>query len=143
MVSVLNAAPESPAAGAPTAIFPNPEVPARPTRRRWSLSEKRRILTEADACTVPGSLGALLRREGVYSSQLATWRRQRTAGLLEGAGPRRGRPALTTEAVEVARLQRENARLTRQLEVAETIVAVQKKLATLLGLPEPPADLAL
>ncbi len=135
MVSILRASPESPVAGASTAVFPNPEVLARPTRRRWSLSEKCRILTEADTCTVPGSLGALLRREGVYSSQLATWRQQRTAGLLEGAGPRRGRPALTTEAVEVARLRRENARLTRQLAIADTIIAVQKKLATLYGLP--------
>ena len=140
MVSVLMAIPESPTVGTPPVGFPNPEVLARPTRRRWSLSEKRRILAEADACTVAGSLGALLRREGVYSSQLATWRHQRTAGLLEGAGPRRGRPPTPAEATELARLRRDNARLTRQLEVAETIIAVQKKLATLLGGPEPAAD---
>lgn len=135
MASVLTEDLAAPGPGAPVTALPNPEVLARPTRRHWSLADKRRILTEADACTVPGSLGALLRREGVYSSQLATWRHQRAAGLLEGEGPRRGRPPAPPEAAALARLRIENARLTRQLEVAETIIAVQKKLAALLGLP--------
>lgn len=107
------------------------EVVARPKRRTFSAAYKRSILDEADRCTEPGDIGALLRREGLYSSNLTTWRRQRERGELEGA--KRGRKPASDEAKELKRLQRENARLKRKLEQAETIIEVQKKLSQLLG----------
>jgi len=110
--------------------LPNPEVRERPRRRRFMLADKQRILTAADACTARGALGALLRREGLYASQLATWRQQRREGTLTGPRARR-RP---DDTAELARLRRENARLTRDLEVAHTVIDVQKKLSHLLGI---------
>jgi transposase-like protein len=112
-------------------------VVEKATRRRFTAEYKRTILQQADRCT-PGELGALLRREGLYSSNLTTWRRQREAGELEGLTPRkRGRKAQPPSAQDrrVAELERENARLREQLLQAETIIDVQKKLSTLLGLP--------
>jgi transposase-like protein len=95
-------------------------------------------LHEADHCTHPGQIGALLRREGLYSSHLTTWRRQREQGEL--GTRKRGHPAADPAVKEVVRLRRENARLQVRLEQAETIIAVQKKLCSLLGLPcEAPA----
>jgi transposase len=120
---------------------PDPEVPARTSRRQFSAAYKQRVLREADACPV-GELGALLRREGLYSSHLVAWRRQRARGELAALAPRRrGRPAPAPEAQELARLRRENERLTRQLAAAETVIEVQKKVSALLGLtqPVPPA----
>ncbi len=114
---------------------PDSEVRERPTRRRFTAAYKLRILLEADGCTAPGQLGALLRREGLYSSHLVTWRRQRDAGALAALGQRRGRKPADREAIEVARLRQENARLAHRLEVAETIIAIQKKVSTLLGIP--------
>ncbi len=106
-------------------------------RRRFSSSDKRRILAAADACTQPGEIGALLRREGIYSSHLSTWRRQRAAAERVALAPqKRGRkrdPALA-EARRVDTLTRENERLRRQLAQAEMIIDVQKKVATLLGM---------
>jgi transposase-like protein len=99
---------------------------------------KARILAEADACTGPGALGELLRREGLYSSHLATWRRQRDEGVLAGLTPkRRGRQAKAKNplAEEVARLQRENQRLKEQLRQAELIIDVQKKVSEMLNIP--------
>jgi transposase-like protein len=116
---------------------PNPEVVARPARahrRRFTAAYKLRILNEA-AHTAIGQLGALLRREGLYSSHLANWRRERGRGALaDGAAPRRGRPATPATEREVARLREENARLARKLAAAETVIEVQKKVAALLGL---------
>ncbi len=110
---------------------PSSEVPEKPVRRRFTVEYKARILAEADACTQPGVLGELLRREGLYSSHLATWRRQRDEGVLAaGLTPkRRGRRAKANNplAGEVARLQRENQRLKEQLRQAELIIDVQKK----------------
>lgn len=122
---------------------PDPEVPPRAKRRQFSSEYKKRILEEADACTERGQIGALLRREGLYSSHLDKWRRQREQGTLAGltAKPRGRKP--NPEAVELARLRRENERLQRKLERAETIIAFQKKLADLLGIPmdnPPPED---
>jgi transposase len=123
---------------------PDPEVAATAKRRKFSGSEKRRILHEADRCTKPGELGALLRREGIYSSMLATWRKQRARGEQAALAPsKRGRrPEVgLAQAREVQNLVRENARLRDKLERAHTIIDVQKKLCTLLGLPtaqEPP-----
>jgi transposase len=117
---------------------PDPEVAATAKRRQFSSKEKRRILAAADRCTEAGAIGALLRREGIYSSQLATWRRQREASERVALEPqKRGRKADPgiVEARRVAELSKENERLRRKLAQAHTIIDVQKKLCTLLGLP--------
>ena len=119
---------------APTNI-PDPEVVPKAKRRKFTAEYKRRILEEADNCTEAGQIGALLRREGLYSSHLTTWRRQRDQGAVKGLSPRkRGRKKKDELEREVARLQRENERLQANLEQAETIIDVQKKLSKLLGL---------
>jgi transposase-like protein len=123
----------------------DPEVPARATRRRYTAEYKQRILREADA-SKPGELGALLRREGLYSSNLITWRKQRDQGQLQGLQPRkRGRkPAPRNPLAEdVARLQRELAKVTARAERAERLLELQKKVAELFGetLPPPPPEL--
>jgi transposase-like protein len=119
---------------------PDPEVVVKAQRRRFTAEYKRRILQEADACTQHGEIGALLRREGLYSSHLNTWRRQRARGELQGLTPaKRGRKA-NPQAAENARLQRETERLKAQLARAELIIDVQKKVSQLLGLPEMPSD---
>jgi transposase len=115
--------------------IPDPEVVPKAKRRKFSAEYKRRILDEADSCTEPGQIGALLRREGLYSSHLTTWRRQRDRGLIQALSPKkRGRKRKDELEREVARLQRENARLQASLEQAEMIIDVQKKLSKLLGL---------
>ena len=119
---------------APTDI-PDPEVVPKAKRRKFSVEYKRRILEEADHCTEPGQIGALLRREGLYSSHLSTWRRQREQGLIQALSPKkRGRKRKDELEREVSRLQRENERLRASLERAEMIIEVQKKLSQLLGL---------
>ena len=110
------------------------EVVARSKRRSFSAAYKRSILEEADRCTEPGQIGALLRREGLYSSNLTTWRRQRERGELAGA--KRGRKPASEEAKALRQLQRENTRLKQKLEQAELVIEVQKKLSQLLGLTE-------
>lgn len=110
------------------------EVVARPKRRSFSAAYKRSILEEADRCTRPGEIGALLRREGLYSSNLTTWRRQRERGELAGA--KRGRKPASDQAKQLRELQRENARLRQKLEQAELVIEVQKKLSQLLGVTE-------
>ena len=122
---------------------PDPEIRPKAVRTQWSARERLRILAAADACA-PGEIGALLRREGIYSSHLARWRRQRAQGELAGLEPkRRAAPSPETRAqtAELARLQRENQRLYAKLAQAEVIIDVQKKLATLLRitLPDPPS----
>jgi transposase len=120
--------------------LPDPEVVVKAQRRRFTAEYKQRILQEADACTQYGEVGALLRREGLYSSHLSTWRRQRQQGELQGLTPaKRGRKA-DPLAAENARLQRETERLKAQLARAELIIDVQKKVSELLGLPEIPLD---
>ena len=109
------------------------EVVPRARRRTFSADYKRRILREADRCTQPGQIGALLRREGLYSSHLSKWRQQREQGEL--GTPKRGPSPADPAPKEVERLRRENERLRKRLEQAETIIAVQKKLSDLLGLP--------
>ena len=124
----------SPVAPAP----PDPEVEARPARRKYTAAYKLRILQQADSCSKAGEIGALLRREGLYSSHLVKWRKQREAGDLIALSPqKRGRKeqAVNPLAREVARLQRENDRLQARLKQAETIIEVQKKVAQLLGIP--------
>src|SRR3990172_6994416 len=122
----------------PPAPPPNPEVAATAKRRQFSPSERRRILAAADRCSKNGEVGALLRREGIYSSHLSTWRKQREATERAGLEPkkcgRKADPAIA-EARRVAELTRENERLRHKLAQAHTIIDVQKKLCTLLGLP--------
>ena len=116
------------------------EVPEKPARRRFTAAYKQRILEETDRCNQPGELGRLLRREGLYSSLLNTWRRQREEGVLAGLSPkRRGRKAKRKDAValENERLRRENEQLTQRLKQAETIIDVQKKISEILGIVPP------
>ena len=116
----------------------DPEVAATARRRQFSSREKRRILAAAERCTAIGEIGALLRREGIYSSHLNTWRKQRAALDLAALEPKkRGRKAdpAIAEARREEVLVREIKRLRHQLAQAHTIINVQKKLCTLLGLP--------
>jgi transposase len=120
---------------------PDPEVPERARRRQFTAAYKLRSLEEADRCSVPGQLGTLLRREGLYSSHLVDWRRQRAHGTLAALAPRRrGRPAPPAYQAELAHLRHENDRLTRQLATAEAIVEIQKKVSALLALTQPSDD---
>jgi len=103
-------------------------------KRHYTAEYKRRILQEYEACTEPGARGALLRREGLYSSNLSNWRRQRERGELAGLAARKRGPKADPQAVENARLRRENERLKKRLEQAELIIDVQKKVSQLLGI---------
>jgi transposase-like protein len=116
------------------------EVVAKARRRRFSAEYKARILREAEACAGSGQVGALLRREGLYSSHLTEWRRLRTRGALEAlAAKKRGRkPTRDARDRELARFVRENARLRRKLAQAEAVIEVQKKLSEILGIPLTP-----
>ena len=131
-------------AGADAAVVrPNPEVVARAKRRRFTAEYKQTILTKADAAgSETGAIGALLRREGLYSSHLTKWRRDRKASIQQGLEPRKRGPKSTRSplADENQKLQRENDRLTEQLRKAEIIIDVQKKVAALLGAPILPVD---
>jgi transposase-like protein len=123
---------------------PDPEVVAQAKRRRFTNDYKLRILREADNCRGPGEIGALLRREGLYSSHLAGWRTQRAVGeLRSGASNHRG-PKPQKDPVQdrqLRELERENRRLKRKLEHAESIIAIQKKVAVFLEtLPNSPPD---
>jgi transposase-like protein len=123
--------------------MPDPEVAERAARRRFTAEYKLGILRQADACAGTGELGALLRREGLYSSHLTTWRRQREQGSLAALTPKkRGRPAVPPSplARRVAELEGENTRLSQRLRQAETIIAVQKKLSEAWGLPLPASE---
>jgi transposase-like protein len=124
----------------PPSDTPDPEVTPKATRRTFSAAAKLRILQEADACTQPGEIGALLRREGLYSSHLVKWRRLRAAGQLQALSPHsRGRQASGSNPIadELMQLRRENTRLHARLTQAETIIDVQKKLSQLLGVMLP------
>ena len=131
------------ATGPATSPQPNPEVIADAKRRTFSAQYKQRILAEADAASVqPGAIGALLRREGLYSSHLVTWRRERQAGILQGLTPHKRGPKSKRSAQEeeIQKLRRENQRLTEQLRKAEIVIDVQKKVGALLGWALPQAD---
>ena len=122
-------------------VRPDPEVSAKSTRRRFTAEYRLRMLKEADACKQHGELGALLRREGLYSSHLANWRRQRDRGeLLAGRARRRG-PAPKLIDPRVKQLEVENRRLQRKLARVETIITLQKKVAEILGIPLKPLDI--
>lgn len=124
-------------AGFPAApAAPDPEVRAVAKRRQFRAAYKLSVLEQVDRASTPGAIGALLRREGLYSSHLSTWRRERDAGALEALSRRGGRKARSTpEQKRVAVLEAKNARLQRELEQARLIIEVQKKLCMLLGLP--------
>lgn len=116
---------------------PDPEVAEKPKRRTYTAQYKRRILDEADRAEEPGAVGALLRREGLYSSHLITWRRQRDEGVLAGLSKKRGRKPRPFDpfARRIVELERDNERLRKDLAQAETIIEIQKKLSSLLGVP--------
>ena len=119
-------------------VPPNPEVIATPTRRRFTVADKLRILQLAEACPAGGSLGARLRAEGLYSSHLTTWRRQRTEGVRSALTPqKRGRKVSAQHPLraENETLRTENARLSTRLKQAELIIDVQKKVSEILGIP--------
>jgi transposase-like protein len=131
---------DSSSSSKPGKVLPSkvdPEVNAKPERRQFSAEYKRRILEEADACTEPGQIGALLRREGLYSSNLINWRKQRSEGSLKGLSPKKRGPKPDPVANENAALRRRIERLEAELKRAETIIEVQKKLSDLLGLSDP------
>jgi transposase-like protein len=119
---------------------PNPEVPEKATRRRFTADYKMRILRQAEACRGAGEIGVLLRREGLYSSHLTTWRRQRDAGIFSGLKPqRRGPKPMVPNPLqgEIDRLRKETGRLQKRLKQAELIIEVQKKISEILGIPLP------
>jgi transposase-like protein len=135
------AAPEAPTSG----TGPDPEVLEKPARRRFTAEYKLQILKEAEAGSEHGEIGALLRREGLYSSHLTAWRGQRDQGSLRALAPsKRGRKPKAKNPLsdEVARLERENRKLQKRLGKAELIIDFQKKVAALLGTPlaNPPGE---
>lgn len=128
-----------------TPVVPDPEVSGRAVRRRFTAKYKLSILHQTDSCTEPGSIGAILRREGLYSSNLNAWRRQRDEGSLAALTPRqRGRKAAPANpvALENKQLRKDNERLAKRLKQAELIIDVQKKVSQLLGitLASPPEN---
>ena len=115
-----------------------PEMSDRPRRRTFTAQIKLRVLAETDGAADGGGIGAILRREGLYSSTLTDWRRQRDSGALGGLAPAKRGPKSAVRnplAAELAQAKRENARLGRRLEHAEAIIEIQKKVAALLGIP--------
>lgn len=124
-------------------LAPDPEVSDKKPRRKFTAKYKLKILSEADNCTEPGQMGSLLRREGLYSSNLTTWRRQREKGILNGLAPqKRGRKKLPGNplAKQVASLEKENRQLRLQLRQAETIIDVQKKVSRMLEVSKDLSD---
>ena len=121
---------------------PDPEVAPKADRRQFAASDKLRILEEADRCTEPGQLGALLRREGIYSSHLSKWRSLRNSGQLRALQPQPRGPKVihTPEHEEITRLQRETARLQAKLEHAEAIIEIKKKYRRCWGCHPPSSE---
>ena len=123
---------------APPVVQPgDSEVVARAQRRKFSSLDKRRILNAADRCTKPGEVGALMRREGVYSSSLSTWRAQREVAELDAVAPQKRGPKIDparAPALQLAQITRERDSLREQLRKAQLIIDVQKKVTALLGL---------
>jgi transposase len=124
--------------GTQTTALPDPEVRPKAQRRQFTAEYKQRLLDEADACTTPSQRGALIRREGLYSSHLTTWRRQRAHGILDGLASKKRGVKSDPLALENAQLRCEIKHLEQQLQRAETIIEVQKKVTQLLSLPTEP-----
>ena len=114
---------------------PEVEVVAKASRRRFTMEYKRKMVREADGCKTPGAVGALLRREGLYTSLISEWRKQRARGALRALAKPQGRPPADPVERENARLRRENQRLAVELDKARKVIEVQKKVAALLGTP--------
>ena len=122
---------------------PDPEVPEKKPRRKFTAKYKLRVLQEVENCTDPGEVGALLRREGLYSSNLTIWRKQKEQGILQGMKPRkRGRKTKEKNplAQKVAELELANRKLQNRLKKAEIIIDVQKKISQILQIPDDPAE---
>jgi transposase len=121
---------------------PDPEVVAQAKRRTFTADYKQRILLEADRAKGSGGVGALLRREGLYSSLLSTWRRERATAMRQALAPQKRGPKSRRDPVqeENQKLHKENQRLTEQLRKAEIVIDVQKKVGALLGWPIPTTD---
>lgn len=125
---------------------PETEITPKAKRRTFSAQYKLRVLEEADCCTKPGEIGALLRREGLYSSNLTTWRRQREQGQIGALSPKKRGPKPAVDAAmarELAKLRKEKQQLEQQLKKAELVIEVQKKVSLLLGLDIDPENEAL
>jgi len=123
----------SPAAAA--AREPDPAVDAKPKRRRFTAEYKLRLLREVERAKEPGEVGAILRREGLYSSHLVTWRRERDRVARVGLAARKRGPKARVKDPRVQQLERENAKLRRRLQRVETMLEIQKKASELLGIP--------
>ena len=137
-VSAIGPSPGGPAGGGPDS-----EVSDKPKRRRFTAEYKRKILKEADACKGSGTLGALLRREGLYSSNLAAWRTARDRGAFAGLTPKKRGPKTSPPDPRdgrIAELERETRRLKARAERAEGLVEVQKKLSEILGIRLPESE---
>jgi transposase len=113
--------------------IPDPEVEPRAARRHYTGGYKQQVLDEIDTASAPGEIGAILRREGLYSQIISKWRQQRQQGHLVDSQVEKRGPKPQPQARELARLQQENERLRSRLERAETIIEVQKKVSQLLG----------
>jgi len=119
---------------------PDPAVEAKPTRRRFTAEYKLRVLREVERAKEPGEVSAILRREGLYSSHLVTWRRERDRVARAGLAARKRGPAPKVKDPKVKQLERENAKLRRRNQRLEALVAIQKKASELLGIPLNPLD---
>jgi transposase len=128
-------------AGSSRTTPPDPEVPAKVERRTFTAEYRLRILKQADACKKPGEVGALLRREGLYSSLLTNWRRHREQDARQEMRGRRRGPKPRVVDPRVKQLEVENRKLQRKLARAETIITLQKKIAEILGIPLKPLDI--
>lgn len=125
------------------AVVPEVEVAEKAARRQFNAEYKRKILKEADACTQEGEIGALLRREGLYSSHLSVWRAARERGEIAGLAPKKRGPKVTPPDPrdrKIAELEREQRRLKSRLERAEALVDLQKKVSAILGIALPESD---
>jgi transposase len=118
----------------------DPEVIEKAKRRRFTPEYRLKIVRAAEACKGSGEIGALLRREGLFSSQLSTWRRQEEEGALQGLRARKRGPKVKAIDPRVKKLEQENARLVRKLKKADAIIAFQKKVHELLGIPLKPFE---
>ena len=126
--------------GTPMTALPDPEVRPKAQHRQFTAEYKKRILDESDACTTPTQRGALVRREGLYSSHLTAWHRQRARGILDGLAPKKRGVKPDPLALENAQFHHENKRLEQQLQRAEMIIEAQKKISQLLDLPTEPSQ---
>ena len=135
-------APQRSGGGSTSEAAPSNEVSSKRTRRRFGAEYKQRILRESDACSKPGELGALMRREGLYSSTLHDWRQARQASERAGLSKKRGRKRNEVDArdKQIVELQRALSTQTKRAERAEAIVEIQKKLSQLLGIQLPPSN---